>query len=60
MHLQYEHEFDEAILEDLKNCGHILEEVAPGSGFAALTAVSRYHGKIAATFDPRRPGSYEL
>lgn len=57
MTMQYESGFDKAILTGLTERGHEFEELSPGSGFAALIAISIKDDVPEAFYDPRRGGS---
>lgn len=61
MWIDYEAGFDEAIIEGLRNRGHVVKEKTPDAGFAAATAITKdVHNKVSAAFDPRRGGSVEI
>ncbi|XP_077286681.1 scoloptoxin SSD14-like isoform X2 [Arctopsyche grandis] len=59
MEIQHEVNFNETILQQLRNIGHNTTELSPTAGFAALTAISvnRTTGYLDAAFDKRRGGS---
>lgn len=57
MQIDYEQNFDPALLTGLAAKGHDLFQSPPDSGFASLTAIAREGDKISAVFDPRRQGS---
>lgn len=57
MYVEHEIGFDATILAGLQERGHELHEVSPGSGFAAVTAISLVGDTPEAFYDPRRGGS---
>ncbi|XP_059618787.1 scoloptoxin SSD14-like isoform X2 [Phlebotomus argentipes] len=58
MRLDFENGFNEEIIKGFSERNHELYEVSPGSGFAALTAISSDGAqRLEAVFDPRRNGS---
>lgn len=61
MVVQHEQEFDYNILKDLNSLHHALEPMTLEPGFSAVTAISKdKHGKISASYDPRRGGSIAI
>lgn len=60
MGIKYEKGFNAEILDGLRKKGHIVTEDTGVSGFAVLTAISRFRGYIEAAFDPRRFGSIAI
>lgn len=60
MEIQYEEGFDAEILEGLRKKGHFLTDDVGLTGFAALSAISRFKGYVEAAFDPRRFGSIAI
>uniref|UniRef100_A0A1B0CWE2 Gamma-glutamyltransferase n=1 Tax=Lutzomyia longipalpis TaxID=7200 RepID=A0A1B0CWE2_LUTLO len=61
MRVDFENGFSEEIIKGFSDRNHEVYEVSPGSGFAALTAIS-FDGanRIDAVFDPRRNGSSSI
>jgi gamma-glutamyltranspeptidase / glutathione hydrolase / leukotriene-C4 hydrolase len=60
MLIQHEKDFPPHILSDLLQRGHVLEETAPDSGFAALTVIAREaDGSLTGVYDLRRGGAVE-
>lgn len=58
MEVEYEHDVDPAVLEQLEARGHSLRRV---KRVATMTAVAREDdGTVTAAFDPRRPGSVAI
>uniref|UniRef100_A0AAG5DIJ9 Gamma-glutamyltransferase n=1 Tax=Anopheles atroparvus TaxID=41427 RepID=A0AAG5DIJ9_ANOAO len=58
MSVEYEKDFDPAVIAGLRERGHVCNEAASDGGFAALTAIVRHaDNRIEATYDPRRVGS---
>ncbi|KFB46133.1 hypothetical protein ZHAS_00014179 [Anopheles sinensis] len=58
MVVEYEKDFDPAVIAGLRERGHVCNQAASDGGFAALTAIVRYaDNRIEATYDPRRVGS---
>ncbi|XP_053609704.1 glutathione hydrolase 1 proenzyme-like [Plodia interpunctella] len=60
MEVEYEHDFDQSIIESLRNRGHATTELSRTAGFAAMiAAVREADGRIVAATDPRRIGSQD-
>lgn len=57
MYIEYEEGFDSEILEGLKQKQHVVQQIGPDSGFAALIAIAREGNSYTGAFDPRRGGS---
>ncbi|XP_036344013.1 scoloptoxin SSD20-like, partial [Rhagoletis pomonella] len=57
MQVDFETEVDAPIKEYLSTVGHVLNELASGSGFAAVTAIGVRDGTPEPFFDRRRVGS---
>lgn len=61
MVIQYEQEFDINVLKDLNSFHHTIEPMTLEPGFSAVTAISKdKHGRISASYDPRRGGSVAI
>lgn len=60
MHLEYEENFPQEIVEELSEMGHEMFAGNPKTGFASVTAVARDGDGLIAVFDPRRGGSAEV
>lgn len=59
MNLLFETNFDQTIVDGLKQFGHNLVENPPDGGFAAVVGISKINGVIEATTDSRRGGGIE-
>lgn len=59
MNLQFDTDFDQAIVDGLKKFGHELVENPPDGGFAAVVGISKIGDVIEASTDIRRGGSVE-
>lgn len=53
----YENGFDADVLAGLRALGHGVEEIAPSSGFGAVSAIAVHGESIEAVSDGRRNGS---
>ncbi|XP_062536668.1 scoloptoxin SSD14-like isoform X2 [Armigeres subalbatus] len=61
MSFEYEEGFDQTVVNELVGRGHVANQAASDSGFAALTAIIRdKKDKLWATYDPRRAGSTNI
>ncbi|XP_013186877.1 glutathione hydrolase 1 proenzyme [Amyelois transitella] len=60
MEVEYEHDFDQSIIQSLQARGHATTELSRTAGFAAMiAAVREADGMIVAATDPRRIGSQD-
>lgn len=60
MSVRYEFDFDEGVLEFLKERDHEIYQQPQGSGFAGIIAIGRKDGNVEASVDPRRGGKYTI
>lgn len=60
MQIDYEQQFDKAIVDALEKVGHVMHGTPYDGGFTSMTAIGREKNRFVPVYDPRRIGSFEV